>query len=279
MRLVMVPYIQIPPLEIGSEKIFAFDILVAIAIIVGVIVAERRARRLGLDNRVIADVALWAVIPGFLISHWVAMFAYGKPAFAWETWYDVFAVWNGMSSVGGFLGGAGGVIFYFKWKKIPLWPYSNALVFAFTAAWVFGRLGCSVAHDHPGLPTDFFLAVDFPARDGYAAGPRHDLGFYEFIWALCLTAYFYVRRNKREFAGFHTAIFLIAFTPLRFVSDFLRTADVTYLGLTPGQYVCLVLFPVGVWLYMSLSKNGETMIPGTDIHVFRDGTPAIRRGA
>ena len=272
----MVPYIEIPPLEFAGQKLYAFDILVAIAIVVGVIVADRRAKRLGLNPRVISDVALWAVVPGFLLSHWVAMFVYAKPAFSWDRWYDVFVFWNGMSSMGGFLGGAAGVIFYFRWRKVPLWPYANALVFGFTAAWIFGRLGCTVAHDHPGLPTDFFLAVNFPeARDGFPAGPRHDLGFYEFLWAVGLMTFFFLRRNKPEFAGYHTGVFLVAYTPIRFLNDFLRTADVRYLGLTPGQYVALVLFPVGIWLLISRAKAREILIPGTDVHIFADGTPAI----
>jgi phosphatidylglycerol:prolipoprotein diacylglycerol transferase len=288
--LAAIPYVTIPSIEIGSERLTAFDMLVALAVIVGVIVGDRRAKKIGLNPRVIADVAIWAVLTGFMVSHWVAMFAYSKPAFTWAEWYQIFFFWNGMSSLGGFIGGAMGFIAYFRFKKIPLWPYANAAVYGFTFAWIFGRLACSVAHDHPGLPTDFFLAVDFPATTcpnppiegaapchAYPAGPRFDLGFHEFLWAIALSTFFFIRRNKPTFAGYHCAVFLIAYTPIRFINDFLRTADVRYPegGLTPGQYITLALLPVGICLFVTLRKRGEMMTSDGNIHVFADGRAAL----
>ena len=271
----MVPYFQIPPIEIGAETIQAFDIFVAVAIVVGVIVADKRAYRLGLDRRVISDVALWAVIPGFIVSHLVSIVFYFPERIGSDDPWLLLRFWDGMSSLGGFLGGAAGVIYFFRKRKIPLWPYSNALVFGFTVAWIFGRMACSVAHDHPGTPTDFFLAIDYPARDGYPAGPRHDLGWYECLWAMAMTTFFVLRRKKPEFAGFHCAVFLLAYTPIRFINDFLRTADETYLGMTPAQYICLGLFPVGIWLFKSRMRQREILLPDFKVHIFADGTPAL----
>lgn len=282
----MVPYVHIPALELGAEKIYAFDIFVAVAIVVGVVVADRRARRLGLDQRVISDVALWAVIPGFILSHLVSIVFYFPWRLADDPWVLV-RFWDGMSSLGGFLGGALGVIYYFRRNKLPLWPYSNALVFGFTVAWIFGRLACTVAHDHPGLTTDFFLAVDFPLEycqhktlpgvcfDELPPGPRHDLGFYEMLWAMGMSAFFILRRNRPTFAGFNVSVFVLAYMPIRFLNDFLRTADERYLGLTPAQYICLGLLPVGVWLYRSRMKAHEILTPDGQVHIFPDGTPAL----
>jgi phosphatidylglycerol:prolipoprotein diacylglycerol transferase len=270
----MVPYVQIPPISVGSETIYAFDILVAVAIIVGVIVADKRAHRLGLDRRLISDVALWAVVPGFILSHIVSIVFYFPERLTSEDPWLLLRLWDGMSSLGGFLGGAAGVIYFFRRRKLPLWPYSNAIVFGFTVAWIFGRAACSVAHDHPGLPTDFFLAVDYPAKGEFPAGPRHDLGWYECLWALAMSTFFFIRRNKPEFAGYHTAVFVLAYVPIRFINDFLRTADERYLGLTPAQYICLGLLPVGIWLLRSRQREGHILTPDFKVHIFADGTAA-----
>ena len=276
----MVPYFQISPISIGNETIYAFDIFVAIAIVVGVIVADRRAKRLGLDRRIISDVALWAVIPGFILSHLVSIFFYFPERLSADDPWLLLRLWDGMSSLGGFLGGAAGVIYFFRRRKLPLWPYSNAIVFGFTVAWIFGRAACTVAHDHPGIPTDFFLAVDYPARDGFPAGGRHDLGWYECLWAIGMSTFFFLRRNKPEFAGFHTAAFVLAYVPIRFINDFLRIPDAVggderYLGLTPAQYICLALLPVGLWLLRSRQAENHILTPDYQVHVFADGTPAI----
>ena len=277
----MVPYFQISPISIGNETIYAFDIFVALAIVIGVIVADRRAKRLGLDRRIISDVALWAVIPGFILSHLVSIIFYFPERLTSDDPWLLLRLWDGMSSLGGFLGGAAGVIYFFRRQNLPLWPYSNAIVFGFTVAWIFGRAACTVAHDHPGIPTDFFLAVDYPARDGFPAGTRHDLGWYECLWAIGMSTFFFLRRNKKEFAGFHTAAFVLAYVPIRFINDFLRIpntitgGDERYLGLTPAQYICLGLLPVGLWLLRSRKAENHILTPDFNVHIFADGTPAI----
>ena len=281
----MVPYFQIPPITIGSETLYAFDMFVALAILVGVIVADRRAKRRGLDRRIISDVALWAVIPGFIVSHLVSIFFYFPERLSSDDPWLLLRLWDGMSSLGGFLGGAGGVIYFFRRRKLPLWPYSNAIVFGFTVAWIFGRAACTVAHDHPGILSDFILAVDYPKAFTYGgvehpAGPRHDLGWYECLWAIAMSSFFFLRRNKPEFAGFHTAVFVLAYVPIRFINDFLRIPDASggderYLGLTPAQYICIALLPVGLWLLRQRRADNHILTPDSKVHIFPDGTPAI----
>ena len=174
----MIPYIEIPPIDLGGDFVIrAFDILVALAVVVGVFVADRRAQRWGLSGRVITDVAVWAVVPGFICAHLVSVIFYFPERIA-ENPLELLNIFSGLSSFGGFLGGAAGVLYFFHRKKIPVWEYGDALVYGFTFAWIFGRLGCTFAHDHPGIETDFFLAVIYPENGGT---PRHDLGFYEFL--------------------------------------------------------------------------------------------------
>lgn len=273
----MIPYIDIPPLELGPLKLYPFGFLVGIAIIVGTVMTGRRARRCGLDERVAADLTLWAVIPGFIGAHLYSVIFYFPERIA-EDPLVLVKFWDGISSFGGFLGGTVGVLYYLKRHRISAWAYADVIAFAFAFAWVFGRMGCTVAHDHPGLPTDFFLAVDFPATKEFEAGPRHDLGFYEFLWALALAAFFYARRNKPHFAGWHVAVWLTAYVPWRFAWDFLRTADETYLGLTPGQYAAIGLGLVAVWIWVVRGRSGDLLVPDGRVHVFPDGTSALVPG-
>jgi phosphatidylglycerol:prolipoprotein diacylglycerol transferase len=114
-------------------------------------------------------------------------------------------------------------------------------------------MGCSVVHDHPGLPSTFFLAVKFPD------GPKHDLGLYEMLYSIVLTAILYGLKNVRPFYGFHPALMLLLYAPVRFGLDYLRTADKKYFGLTPGQYFAVAIFIGGIALIMyglSLKRRG-----------------------
>ena len=65
----------------------------------------------------------------------------------------------------------------------------DIIAYAMPIGWMIGRLGCTLAHDHRGLASTSWIAVNFPE------GPRYDLGLIEFLfligWSLlfvCLTA-------------------------------------------------------------------------------------------
>ena len=270
----MLPYPAVPPLELTEGVVlYAFDVCVAVAVMVGVWLGERRAQAVGLDRRVVLDASLWAVIPGFIVSHLYSLLLYFPERVAADPWV-LLNIFGEMSSFGGFIGGTCGVIAYFHLKKIPFWPYSDPLAFGFTIAWVFGRLGCTLAFDHPGALTDFALAMPYPGTEDLSAGVRHNLGFYEMLWALAISAVFLWRYRRPHFAGWHLVVFLLSYTPIRFGWDFLRAVDRRYLGLTPGQYAALALAAIGLW-WWSIRGRGEVTHADGEIHVFMDGTPAM----
>jgi phosphatidylglycerol:prolipoprotein diacylglycerol transferase len=175
-----------------------------------------------------------------------------------------------LSSFGGLFAGALGAYVFTRHRGLAVLPWLDVLARAFSLAYVFGRAGCSLAHDHPGLPTDFFLAVIYPARNGFPAGPRHDLGFYEFLlWVLIFLVFHWLSRRRRP-GGFYIGLMIVWYAPVRFGLDFLRTADLSYLGLTFAQWSCLLVFPVGVRILVKAfqSRNGSAgsrgAVPGPD---------------
>lgn len=253
--------------------LYAFDVAVATSVMIGVWLGERRAHAVGLDRRVLLDVALWAVIPGFTVAHLYSLLLYFPERVVENPW-ALLNIFGEMSSFGGFIGGALGVIGFFRLRGIPFWPYSDPLAFGFTVAWVFGRLGCTLAFDHPGVLTDFVLAMPFAGTSELAAGLRHNLGFYELLWAAGLSLFFVFHYRRPHFAGWHVVVFLLAYTPLRFGWDFLRAVDKRYFGLTPGQFAAIALAVVGLW-WWSIRGRGEVTHANGEVHIFTDGTSAL----
>jgi phosphatidylglycerol:prolipoprotein diacylglycerol transferase len=132
---------------------------------------------------------------------------------------------------------------YFRRKNVPTLPYVEAILFGFVPAWILGRLGCTIAFDHPGLPTTFFLGMA-----DWAGVVRHNLGLYEMLYTVLLAAALYGLRNFRPFEGFHLVLIILLYSPVRFFLDTLRVADRRYWGYTPGQYFSVLLLALGVWL-------------------------------
>jgi len=262
----MIPYFEQPILSLGPVTIHAFGVLVAIAMLVGIGMTLRRCRTLGLDSDLGADLLFYTLLAGFITAHLVSVLAYfpeevrRDPLLLLKFWVDI-------SSIGGIAGGLFGIWLFFRWRarSVPAataWRYLDAIAFAFPFAWVVGRLGCTVAHDHPGTITHFALGVslakpearawiasyyeaagklaELPAPGTLAHMAYHDLGWYEFLYTLLVIvpAFLLLDRKPRP-TGFFVLAFLFLYLPVRFFLDFLRIADARYLGLTFAQYAVI----------------------------------------
>jgi phosphatidylglycerol:prolipoprotein diacylglycerol transferase len=274
-----IPYIQLPELVLIPKGFFGgfppaafsikpFGTLVAIGVYVGSYLATKQGKRLGLNERALTSFIAWVVGIGFLGGHMLDVIFY-YPGQVLRDPLSLFRIWEGLSSFGGFTGGVIGV-FIWKWRyRTEVLPYADVICSAFPVAWVFGRSGCSVAHDHPGIASDLWFAVKYPG------GGRFDLGLYEMLLTIPLAiAFLYLRRKPRPW-GFYIGAMAIAYAPVRFALDFLRVeaptglnaaVDPRYGGLTPAQWECFALLAMGVFFFgraLSRAHTPEAFAPPT----------------
>jgi phosphatidylglycerol---prolipoprotein diacylglyceryl transferase len=237
----MIPYIAQPTLDLGFTKLYAFGALVALAIGVGAALARRRARQEGLDGAVTDRLVGWIVVGGFLGAHLVDRLAY-FPADTLAHPLSLVMIWEGLSSFGGLLGAIAGALLFFHRVKIGKigFAHIDAVAYALPFGWILGRLGCTLAFDHPGKPTSFILGEVF--TDGVV---RHNLGLEELLYTVALAAVFAVLGRNHRPAGFFAGLLALLYAPVRFGLDFLRIVDVRYFGLTPAQFGAIGLAIVG----------------------------------
>jgi phosphatidylglycerol:prolipoprotein diacylglycerol transferase len=255
----LIPYIDIPPIKLGSIQIYAFGIMVMCAILVGNWVASKRGAQAGLQVAFVQRAVLWVIVGGFIGAHLADVFFYHPERITSDPL--IFIRFNkGLSSFGGFLGAFIAILIYNRKRRVELAKLMDILSLGFIAGWPFGRIGCFLAHDHPGSSSDFFLAVAYPG------GARHDLGFYELLFAI-LIFFVFERLRKVEYAS--GSIFLLlglVYTPVRFMLDFLRADDVRYLGLTPAQIISVFFFVFCTVLFVRLraagKNSGAAMVSG-----------------
>jgi phosphatidylglycerol:prolipoprotein diacylglycerol transferase len=248
---------SIPFPIIGKLTIHAFGILVAIGIIVGLKLTKKRGRELGLVDEHVDSMVTWALVIGFICAHLFDVVAY-QTFGSHPRLIDIINPISGFSSFGGFSGALVGLFLYCRRTRQPVMPYADSLAFGLATGWMFGRLGCFTAHDHPGSHTSFFLAVHYPD------GPRHDLGLDEAIWAACISLLFaWLRSRKKQPLGTYVTILTLAYAPVRFGLDFLRATDVRepdprYFGLTPAQWGCILVLFAGLGLAAWTRRNART---------------------
>jgi phosphatidylglycerol---prolipoprotein diacylglyceryl transferase len=276
-----IPYITLPEIPLSflldvpgigglfdarhPPSIKPFGTLVALGVYLGSVVATRHAKQRGLDTKKMGEFIFWVVGLGFVGGHVLDAIFYNPERVARDPLY-LFKLWDGLSSYGGFIGAIVGALAWRASRKEKILPYCEMVNSAFPLAWVFGRAGCSVAHDHPGRLSDAWYAVRYPMGDGVIG--RFDLGLYECLLTIPLAvAFALLWRQKPRPLGYFTGIMCVAYAPVRFFLDFLRAeeggvanADPRYGGLTPAQWACFGLLALGIY-FLRIAKRGEMIVP------------------
>ncbi len=290
----MIPYIHIPELSLGPLTIHPFGLLVATGVIVGTHLANQRARLLDVDLDLLSSFITWMLVSGGICAHVLDEIFYHPDELAHPL--SLLKVWNGLSSFGGFVGALIGVLAwkYFTTKPVavfqgmsftrialrdkpmPILPLCDLILAVFPVAWIFGRSGCTVAHDHPGAlaPPNAFLSVAYGAHPTmtkigfielfHGIRPQWDLGFLELLFTIVLSFLLILTWHRKVATGSYIVVTTLAYAPVRFAMDSLRItdgpdADPRYGGFTPAQWCCIVLFVYGLvmWGYVwSLSRRG-----------------------
>jgi phosphatidylglycerol:prolipoprotein diacylglycerol transferase len=253
----LLPYVQLSDYPIIAKNAFyegfpkevvairPFGAIVLLAIALGVGLTLHHAKRIRVSYDRIVNFIYYVVLSGFVGGHLFDVAAYSPEGATKDLWVWL-SIAEGQSSFGGLLGAIGGVGLYRILRRDRVSDLVEAVATSFPAAWVIGRLGCAVVHDHPGIPSNSWLAVAYPA------GGRFDLGLLEALTVLPLAATFLWLRRRNRPLDLYLGAMCTYYAIVRFCLDFLRapdlpTSDRRYSGLTPAQWGVLFLFGLGVY--------------------------------
>ena len=212
-----------------------YGILIAAAVVIGILIARGEAKRKGHDPEMILDLALLAtplaIIGGRL--YYVA--------FEWENYVgnpiSILYIWQGgMAIYGAIIGGVIAALIFSKWKKIALWEILDMVAPSLVLGQAIGRWGNFFNQEAHGIPIldskwqffPFAVYIEYYVKNVY--GPwRAATFFYESIACFAIFAFlmWYRRRSKRNgnvFLGY-TLLYGIA----RAFIEGLRT-DSLYIG-------------------------------------------------
>jgi phosphatidylglycerol---prolipoprotein diacylglyceryl transferase len=297
-----VPFFHLGALDIGIP-IQWFGMIVAVGVLIGATPLRRYAEWHGVSDEHIRGLLTWVMVSGFLGAHEFDMIAYQwdrlgdssfvEPAKWWflpsglwpSNWPLPFRIWDGISSYGGFIGGAIGFSLYVWWKRLPTRLFADITIVGLLPAFSIGRIACTVVSDHIGAAVDpdrwyAFLAMDYPRKlnlghlaEAYPGKSEFirawNLGLVEFLWLVpvnLVILWLAFRPSKRMPAGFITVLTGVLYAPVRFFLDFLRPEDTDprYFGLTFAQWSSIVAFGVAVYAANRILKSGapaETVAP------------------
>ena len=268
----------------GGVPIQTFGVIVAAGVLIGASLLRRYAEWHGVPDEHIRGITGWITVTGFIGAHVFDVLAYQWPELQ-EDPLLIFKIWAGISSYGGFIGGAMGFAFYVWWKRLDARLMADIAIVGLLVAFSIGRIGCTVVSDHIGAAADpnawySFLAMDYP-RFGDAvlhnSGIAHlaqaypgtgeyirawNLGLIELLYLIPVNAlilFLAFRSSKRPPAGFIVVLTGLLYAPVRFFLEFLRpeTSDPRYIGMTFAQWSSIIAFGAAAYVAMRLLKNGK----------------------
>jgi phosphatidylglycerol:prolipoprotein diacylglycerol transferase len=154
-------------LRLGPVVISSYGLFLALSFILGLWLASARARRMGLDRRLVVDAAFWIVLAAmagarlyYVVQHFGDFVGYplsivfptqGRPGCV-----------GGLSMYGGIIGGMLAAVVFFAVKKVPFLPYADAFAPSVGLGIFLTRIGCFLNGCCFGLPTSTWLGVHFP---------------------------------------------------------------------------------------------------------------------
>lgn len=276
--------VGMPFFQLGSiGPIQSFGIIVAAGVLIGAALLRRYAEWHGVSDDHIRGLTGWITVTGFLGAHIFDVLAYQWRDFMREP-VLMLKVWSGISSYGGFLGGAMGFFFYVWWKKLPARLMADIAIVGLLPAFSIGRIGCTVVSDHIGAivqnkdawyaslameyPTNLnmdaihYLLAHNPEAATHPTVLAWNLGFIEFLYLIPVNAlllFFAFRSSRRMPAGFLIVLSGVLYAPVRFFLDYLRppNSDPRHFGFTFAQWASMLAFGAAVYFAIKVLQNGK----------------------
>jgi phosphatidylglycerol:prolipoprotein diacylglycerol transferase len=256
--------------QLGPFALRWYGLLIAVAVLVGLLLAMRLARSRGIDPSLVADL-LPILVLGSIIGarlYYVLL--------EWRQyqgrWTDMFAIWQGGIAIhGALLGGCLVMILFCRWRRQPFWPLLDVLVPAVALGQAIGRWGNFFNSEAFGRPTDlpWKLTIPVPNRppEFIDVATFHPTFLYESLWNLgvCLLLLWLFRQSLRGGLflppGALSCVYLMAYSSGRVWIEALRLDPLCLFSLPPfcagglrmAQLMSLILIALGSaglwWLY------------------------------
>ena len=257
--------------QLGPFSLRWYGLLIAIAVLLGLMLATRLGRQRGIEPAMIADL-----LPILVLAAVIGARLY-YVVFEWRqyqlNWLDALAIWRGGIAIhGALLGGSLAVILYCRWRKLAFWNLLDVLVPSVALGQAIGRWGNFFNSEAFGLPTDlpWKLSIPFANRPVQFLDQTtfHPTFLYESLWNLgvvILLLVLFQRGLKGQMklpAGALSCVYLLAYSSGRLWIEGLRIDPLCLAGAPPfcdgglrmAQLVSLVLMAAAgfglYWLYV-----------------------------
>lgn len=246
-------------LRIGRFNIYSYGLMLFIAFLVGIKLTATRAKKFGVREELIANLALYILFGAIIGSRLLYVFLH------WSEFENdlvgIFAFWRGglggLMFFGGLVGGLLSGIYYVKKKKLPLRRMFDASAPALALGEFFTRIGCFLNGCCFGKPTNCLFGVRFPKEAPAGIWEKvHPTQLYASFFGLVLFLFLLFLEKKRMKPGSLFALTIILYALFRFLLDFIRYYE-NSANFWTNQIIALGFIIFGLILFIRFQKESD----------------------
>lgn len=236
--------------SIGPLTVHGYGLMIALGILACIFMGMQRAKKKGLNDESVLDIAIVGVVCGFIGAKILYVIVEFESFI--ENPLSVLGS-EGFVVYGGIIAGVLSAILYCRKKNLVFLEYFDLLAPSISLAQGFGRIGCFLAGCCYGRETDAFFGITFPEGSFAPAGvkliPTQLLSSAgDFLIMFILLAY--SRRSKKT--GNVGALYLILYGIGRFLIEFLRSDDRGAVGaLSTSQFISIGIVILSLLMFFS----------------------------
>jgi phosphatidylglycerol:prolipoprotein diacylglycerol transferase len=251
----------------GWLQIRSYGVMLALAFLVGTLLALREARRLTLDEDKVVNVILVVLVASVLGAR--ALYVLEHVGEFRRQWTGVLAIWQGgLTLYGGVVAGTAAGLWSARRMGLPMWSLADALTPSVALGTMFGRIGCFLNGCCYGRPTTLPWGVRFPA-DSFAALEFGDVNvhpsqLYFALAGLVLFLVTWAARTRVRVAGTLFWSFLAAFALIRIPLDMTRSyepesvlAHAGGIPITESQLTSVALALFSILMLLRLQREAK----------------------
>lgn len=266
--------------QLGPFSLRWYGLLIALAVLIGLLLATRLGKARGIDPVLIADLLPLLVLAAVLGARLYYVLL------EWRqyqlNWLEALAIWRGGIAIhGALIGGTLAVIAYCRWRKLAFWNLLDVLVPSVALGQAIGRWGNFFNSEAFGLPTDLPWKLYIPTLNRPAPFLDqqyfHPTFLYESLWNLAVVALLLllfragIKGRIPLPAGALSCVYLVSYSLGRVWIEGLRTDPLCLFssppfcegGLRMAQLMSLLLIALGsfglLWIY---GRNRSLPDPG-----------------
>lgn len=237
--------------SIGRIRIYSYGFLLAVAFLLALHLASKRASLFKIPEEFIGNLALLLLVSGIAGAR--TLYVLMNAGYFSQHPLEIFMIQRGGLVFYGAVMMAffSGVVFV-KIHKYSVLDTGDLLAPFIALAHAAGRIGCFLNGCCYGKPTTSFLGVTFPFSDVKV----YPTQIFSLIGLLIIFFLLFLLQKKRRFSGQVFLLYFISYGVFRFLIDFLR-GDLypVFLGLTATQLISIVVVIMAACAYSFVKKS------------------------